>query len=107
VEIVFENGDGSRFAGMFGDVTLIVEEKDDALIIPTEALLFEGQEMAAPYCFVVDDDMVVKRPVTIGIVDKEKIEVTSGLEPGELVVDLGKENIEDGDRVLVVDVPQK
>ena len=104
VEVLFENDGAELVSGMFGDITIITEEKSDALTLPTSALLFETAGRMDPYCFVVeDDDTVVKRPLTLGITTEELVEVLSGLEAGDVVVTDGKENLEDGISVLVTD----
>ncbi len=103
VEMFFKNGDGSLLAGMFGDVTIIVEEKGDALVIPFDAVLFENEGMIGPFCYVIEDEKAIKRPLTLGIVEGKNVEVVSGLEEGEMVADLGKENLEDGSEVLIVE----
>jgi multidrug efflux pump subunit AcrA (membrane-fusion protein) len=105
VEMFFKNGDGSLLAGMFGDVTIIVEEKEEALAIPFDAILFENEGMSGPFCFVIEDEKAIKRPLTLGIVESKKVEVVSGLEAGEIVADLGKENLEDGSEVLIIESP--
>ena len=104
VEMFFKNRDGSLLAGMFGDVTIIVEEKEE-LVIPFDAILFENEGMSGPFCFVIEDGKAIKRPLTLGIVESKKVEVVSGLEAGEIVADLGKENLEDGSEVLIIESP--
>jgi hypothetical protein len=61
--------------------------------------------MSEPFCFVIEDEKAIKRPLTLGIVESKKVEVVSGLEAGEIVADLGKENLEDGSEVLIIESP--
>lgn len=103
VEMFFKNGDGSLLAGMFGDVTIIIEEKDDVLVIPFDTILFENQGMVGPYCYVIEDEKVTKRSLTLGIIDSENVEIVSGLDQGEMVADLGKENLEEGSEILIIE----
>ena len=103
VEIFFKNGDGTLLAGMFGDVTIIVEEKDDVLVIPFDSILFENQGMVGPYCYVIEDEKATKRSLTLGIIDSENVEIVSGLSQGEMVADLGKENLEEGSEILIIE----
>lgn len=104
VEILFENEDGSLMSGMFGDIRVIVEEKENAVNIPFDTLLFEDEGMVGPYCFVVEEgNRAKKKKLTTGIIDEGRVEVLSGLKADELVVDLGKENLKDGSDVLVIE----
>jgi multidrug efflux pump subunit AcrA (membrane-fusion protein) len=105
VEITIKDHDSSLRAGMFGDVTIILSEKADALVIPFEALLFEREGRESPYCYIVIHDSARKRPLTLGIVEDDSVEVISGLAKGDKVVTLGKENLSDG--TPVVPVPSK
>ncbi len=104
VEIFFKNEDRLLMSGMFGDIRIIVEEKEKAINIPFDTLLFESEGMVGPYCFVVEGGNTArKRKLTTGIIDEGKVEILSGLKAGEFVVDLGKENLKNGTEVLVID----
>jgi len=102
VEISIKGHDSALRAGMFGDVTLILSEKTDALVIPFESLLFEREGMQGPYCFVVVDGAAKKRSLVLGIVQDDIVEVVSGLSAADRVVTLGKENLSDGSAVTIV-----
>jgi multidrug efflux pump subunit AcrA (membrane-fusion protein) len=102
VEITIQDHDDRLRAGMFGDATIILSEKPDALVIPFESLLFEREGRQGPYCYVVIDGMARRRPLTVGIMEKESAEVISGLAKGDSVVTLGKENLSDGTPVVIV-----
>jgi multidrug efflux pump subunit AcrA (membrane-fusion protein) len=102
VEISIKDHDSAIRAGMFGDATIILAEKDNALVIPSESLLFEREGRQGPYCYVVTDGVAHKRPLTLGIMEEETVEVVAGLAAGDEVVTLGKENLSDGTPVVVV-----
>jgi multidrug efflux pump subunit AcrA (membrane-fusion protein) len=87
---------------MFGDVLIILEEKSDVTIIPTDVVLYTGVEMTDPYCFVLDGGVTHKRELELGIIEGGSVEVVAGVSPGELVIDLGKENVDDGVEVEVI-----
>ncbi|MBN1883768.1 MAG: efflux RND transporter periplasmic adaptor subunit [Deltaproteobacteria bacterium] len=104
IEVLFENDGAELVSGMFGDIEIIIEEKSDVLTLPTSALLFEKSGREDPFCFVAsDDDTARKRSLSLGIVTEDLVEVLSGLEAGEIVIIDGKENLEDGCAVLVID----
>jgi multidrug efflux pump subunit AcrA (membrane-fusion protein) len=102
VEITIKDHDDALRAGMFGDATIILSEKEDALVIPFESLLFEREGRQGPYCYVVSGGVAHKRPLTLGITEGEAVEVIAGIAAGDKVVTLGKENLSDATPVVVV-----
>ncbi len=102
VEITIKDHDSALRAGMFGDATIILSEKNDALVIPFESLLFENEGRKNPYCFIVSGDSARKRSLTLGIMEEDWVEVIAGLAAGDKVVTLGKENLSDGTSVEIV-----
>jgi multidrug efflux pump subunit AcrA (membrane-fusion protein) len=103
VEIHISDADGPLRSGMFGNVTIILEEKDDALLIPAESVIFEKEGKEEPYCFVIEKNIAKKRALTVGITQKDMVEVVSGLKAGDKVATLGKENLSDGTAVRIVE----
>lgn len=103
VELLFVDGATSLIAGMFGNIFIVTEEKDGVMIIPTKAILYEKQGREGPYCFVVEEEKAKKRPLTLGIVNEESAELLSGVEAGESVVVIGKENLKEDSSVVVTE----
>ena len=57
--------------------------RENVLAVPSEAVTSDdGQDV----CFVIHDEDVERRPVTLGRVTQEMTEVTAGLHEGEQVV---------------------
>jgi membrane fusion protein (multidrug efflux system) len=52
--------------------------------------------------FVVNDELAHARKVELGLMDGWKIEVKSGLKPGDRVIVVGHRDINPGQRVTVV-----
>jgi membrane fusion protein, multidrug efflux system len=102
VEITIKDHDGKLRAGMFGDATIVLSEKADALVIPFESVMYDREGRQGPYCYVVIGDSARRRSLTLGIIEEESVEVVSGLAKGDKVVTLGKENLSDGTPVVVV-----
>lgn len=67
-----------------------------ALLIPAAALMERGQ---LRYVFVVEKGMARLRLVTTGQADGDRVEVLSGLQPGDRVVTRGMDRLADGDPV--------
>ncbi|MBW2601998.1 MAG: efflux RND transporter periplasmic adaptor subunit [Deltaproteobacteria bacterium] len=69
---------------MTANVEIIVAEKEEALLVPAEAVLYKERE---PFVQVMKDDGSVKeRPVQLGISDGVATEITSGVNQGDTVV---------------------
>ncbi|MCP5149118.1 MAG: efflux RND transporter periplasmic adaptor subunit [Ectothiorhodospiraceae bacterium] len=87
--------------GMHVSVWIVTNEKDDAVVLPRNTLVFRGVE---PLVFVVDDTgMVERREVTLGIRSIDEVEILTGLKPGERVVTRGRNRLTQGMRVRVVE----
>jgi RND family efflux transporter MFP subunit len=54
-----------------------------------------------PTVFVVSGDVAHLRQVRIGIADQNKVEILSGLRPGDMCVVVGNQSLQDGSRVRV------
>lgn len=102
-EAIFNDDAASLVAGMFGDIVVITEKKEDVMVVPVKALLYENEGRNGPYCFVVEGDKAKKRTLTLGIVNEESVEVISGLKLGESVVVIGKENLSEDSPVVVTE----
>jgi RND family efflux transporter MFP subunit len=85
--------------GMFVEVRIVIGKKEDVLVIPRKALLYKQNKT---YVFVMDQNQVSQREVFLGLTEEDDVEVTSGLNEGEVIVVIGVEGLQDGQRVDVV-----
>lgn len=84
VEIDVKNPDGSITPGMYAQVALDIRRAGDVLAVPVEAVDQSGSQ---PYVLVVNsDDDVEKRDVQTGITTANRVEILSGLRPGDKVI---------------------
>jgi HlyD family secretion protein len=68
--------------GMSAQVEILVEELDNVLSVPVQAILqFKGKE----YVFVKDGDGFRREAIDLGISNDQHVEVKKGLKAGELV----------------------
>ena len=86
-------------SGMFADVTFRTNASENAVVVPTEAILTSGEEQ---YVFVVENDIAKYVPVTTGLTGNGVTEITSGLQPGQQLVTVGQAYLSDGAPVRVV-----
>ena len=96
---LFANADGRLWPGEFVNTTLILDQRNDAILVPSEAIQ-TGQE--GSHVFVVQPGMKVEmRQVVVGeSLDKETV-VTSGLKAGETVVTDGQLKLIPGAKVTI------
>jgi len=93
VRALIPNEDEFLRPGLFMNVTLGVSTRPDAIIVPEEALIAEGN---ARYLFVVRDGVAKQVFVDLGQRLPGEVEVLSGVEPGDLVVTGGSQKLRDG-----------
>lgn len=86
-------------SGMFADVIFRTNASENAVVVPTEAILTSGEEQ---YVFVVENDTAKYVPVTTGLTGNGVTEITSGLQPGQQLVTVGQAYLSDGAPVRVV-----
>jgi HlyD family secretion protein len=86
-------------SGMYANVSLLIEEKQETLLVPRAALTeVAGQDTV----YVVNDDNTVeRRAVTTGLEEDGRVEILSGLTEGEKVVTAGHASLQDGTQVEV------
>jgi RND family efflux transporter MFP subunit len=87
-------------SGMFADVTFHTDVSENAVVVPTEAILTAGETQ---YVYVVEGGDTAKYvEVSTGLTGSGVTEVTSGLAAGEQLVTVGQSYLTDGDAVRVV-----
>ena len=92
-----DNETGELAPGMFARFRIAYEKHDDAMTIPTKALIEEDDETSV---YVVVDGVVSRRSIEIGIVSGDKVEVLAGLSENDQVVVVGQSSLRDGSKVL-------
>jgi membrane fusion protein, multidrug efflux system len=93
----FDNPDEALKPGMFLSVALEVSTKDDAVVVPEEAVVSEGLRHVV---YPVKDSKVERRVITIGQRQGGKVEVVDGLKAGETIVVLGVQRVRPGAEVV-------
>lgn len=81
------NNNGAVIPGSFAEVYLLGADRQGVVSVPL-ASLYEQQ--GQKFIFIrLDEDCYEKRPVTLGGNDGSRVEIVSGLNPGEMVVTEG------------------
>ncbi len=79
--------------GMFARVRLLTRDSQDAMVVPEQAIVPQGDEW---YVFRVVDGKVQRTKVGIGQRRDGKTEIVSGLQDGDVVVTAGQLKLRDG-----------
>ena len=95
VEIAINNKDHKLKPNQFVNVSIIIEEQKDALVIPKGALIKKS------VVFIVNNNIAEKRIVKTGIESEDEIQVVSGVSEGETVIISGNVGLKDGTKVLI------
>ena len=96
-EVDVPNHDLSLSPGMYAETTIQLQQKNDALILPAQAVVQNGDQS---YVLVVDaTNHVEKRTVTLGIQTSNRVEITSGLQAGDNVIAAGQTDYQPGEFV--------
>ncbi len=94
-----EQREGPLRPGMFARVTLVLEERPQALMIPEEALIPKGDQQTV---FKVVEGKVVPAVVKTGLRTRGQVEIVQGLEAGDTVITAGQIKVRPGMPVTVV-----
>jgi multidrug efflux system membrane fusion protein len=94
----FPNADLQLWPGQFVNVRLLIETLQQVVVVPTSAV---QRGPNGTFVYVVGDDAVSVRPVTVTQQDDTQSVITSGLKPQERVVTTGFARISEGTKVAV------
>ena len=96
-EVDVPNPDLKLSPGMYAETTIQLQQKNDALMLPAQAVVQNGDQT---YVLVVNAaNQVEKRAVTLGIQTANQVEITGGLQEGERVIASGQTNYQAGETV--------
>ncbi len=97
LKAVFDNTKNELFPNQFVNVHLLVDTKKNVVLVPTTAILRGPQ---GTYVFAVGADNNVKiHVVTLAEANGNITAISSGLNPGEVVVTDGQDKLQDGSKV--------
>ena len=79
--------------GMFCTVTIVIEKKENGLMVPEEAVVSRGEKH---FLYLKEEGKAVMKQVHLGLFSEGKVEIVSGLNPGEQVVVAGIQKLAPG-----------
>jgi multidrug efflux system membrane fusion protein len=99
----FDNADGALFPNQFVNIQLLLDLLQNQLIMPNSAVRRGAPNgVVTTFVYLVNADHTASvRPVTLGVVDGERVAVSAGLAAGDLVVTEGGDRLREGATVLL------
>ncbi len=93
-------------AGMTVDVNIVLDERDDAILVPAGAVVREkpqGGELGNAYLWVVRDGNLARQPVDVGAVSPDKAEIKKGIDENDQIAIRPDKKWKDGKRVMTTE----
>jgi RND family efflux transporter MFP subunit len=102
IEIDIANPDFRLKPGMYAKVAFTVDKKENALVIPTAAMVDLGGNRGVFMAGATEQGQVANfKKIEVGIVNQTLAEVTSGLSEGDSIITTGAGALREGDRILM------
>ncbi len=98
VEIDISNKDHVLKPGMFATASIIISSKDNALTVPTQALLKDAKGY---YVLSADKGVARRLDVTPGSEQQSRTEIVSGISETDSIITTGQQFARDGERITV------
>jgi len=93
IRAMVRNPDTSLRPGMFARVRLITRDAQDALVLPEEALVPQGDQQ---FVYRILDGKAVRTKVDVGQRRDSKVEILNGVDKDDVVVTAGQLKLRDG-----------
>jgi len=97
LKAVFDNKDSQLWPNQFVNADLLLETRKDSTVLPTAAIL-RGPQGTFVYA-VNSDKKAESRPVTVSLTQGNTTIISSGLNPGDVVVTDGQDKLQDGSSI--------
>jgi membrane fusion protein (multidrug efflux system) len=88
--------------GGFVTIDITRETRESALLVPRKAVI---RELNQAHVFVTQNDVAVRRDVSLGLEEGDLLEILAGVESGERVIVAGHGSLKDGSPVKVLPQP--
>lgn len=92
------NKGGQLRPGLFARVGLVLERRENALVVPEQAIVPQGQKT---FVYRVVEGKAAMTPVTLGLRQPGEVEIVQGVSAGDLVITEGQLKVRDGAAVSV------
>lgn len=97
VKMTLPENQGLKFKlGMNGDAEILLQEKENVLVVPSETIMKKGKKY---YVFIVRNGAASQQEVKIGLETETETEILEGVSEKEEVVTKDLSKIEEGEKV--------
>lgn len=97
-QVVVDNPDGLIRPGMISRVAFVRQIIPDAVVIPLSALIDRGGERMV---YIEEEGVALGRKVAIGVIERDRVQITEGLAFGDRLIVAGHREVEEGAAVVV------
>jgi len=87
--------------GFMARVHFDVDQREQALAVPSESLL--ASQRGEQFLYTIQSDTLVRTDVEIGVARRNRTEIRSGLQPGDVVVGTNPTNLSEGTHVRITE----
>ena len=107
IEVPVENFDNRIKQNLDAKIKINIYKKDDAIVIPLR--IVREDALGKNFVYIMSEDnkegvyLTSKQFITLGNKSEDKVEVTEGLDLGDIVVLEGAYSVEDSQRVKLID----
>jgi len=107
VRLKNDNPKGTLMPGMFARVWVSVYEKKNVIKVPAECLYDLDNNGEFDSVYVVDDNKIAHvRPIKVGYITSDFVEIADGLNEGEQVVSEAMTELKDGAKVEIIETQE-
>lgn len=99
LELVIDNKSGDIFAGMFIRADIVKQTIENTLAIPFYSVISRNNEQ---FVYIEEDGVAKKRTVQLGIMEKWMVQITDGLNPGDRLIIEGHRDVDNDQKVKVI-----
>ncbi len=103
IKAAISNEDGLLRPGLFANISLIIGEKGETILIDESAVDREGE---IEFVWIIEKGKAGRRRILTGTREDGKIEIVAGLKPEQIVVTAGQLKLGDGVRVKITNMPE-
>ena len=87
--------------GLFARVRLVIAERNGAVLVPEQSVVPQANQL---FVYVIEDGKAALRPVELGLRQSGRVEVVSGVKPGDVVITAGAQKIGPGAPVTPINL---
>lgn len=98
-EVVIDNPDEDIFLGLDAKISILTASRKDVMMLPVEVV---NADRDGDFVYVVENGIIVKKYVTVGISSDTHIEIVDGLDLNADVVSMITSNVVEGARAMAI-----